>query len=299
LSQADERIGTGARDLGFLQQALQALQEDETVLNELLAAEPQNPSLHRRAALVHSYRMLVYYDDVGPSFLDATHALDNAKRYLEATEEMVRSDPRNTSAQRSRAIATYSVAFYLSQSDPNAAISLARDALHMFDDMITAGRTDYLTVSRRVRALRRLGEAELKAGRVKEATVTVSTALEAERKIAAQNKIGPDEEMVLVHLLILASRIYEASGNSGEPEPLLAEANERALRMAQNGQLTNAVSLAAAEQALGEFYARVRRNEEARATYQRLSELWQKFPEKNDYLEMQRAASNRLLASLQ
>jgi tetratricopeptide (TPR) repeat protein len=243
--------------------------------------------------------MLVYYDDVAPSFLDATRALDSAKRYREATEEMARSDPRNTSALRSRAIATYSVAFYLSHSDPNAAVVLARDALRMFDDMIAAGNTDYLTVSRRVRALRRLGQAELKAGRVKEAMVTIRAALDSERKIAAQNKIGPDEEMIMVHLLTLDSRVNELSGNSGGAEPQLLEAKQRALRMAQNGLLTNVVSLANAEQALGEFYARARRTEEARASYQRLSEIWQRFPENNDYLEMQRAASKRLLASVQ
>jgi len=296
LSQADERIGTAARELGLLQLALRALDEDEAAINELLAREPQNPSLHRRSALVHYYRMLVYNDDVTPSYGDPVRALDHAKRYLAATEEMVRRDPRNTQAQFSRAIATYAVSFCLSESDPNAAVSIARNAVRMFDEMIDAGRTDYLTVSRRVRALRRLGETEFKAGRVKDALATARAALETERKIAAQDS-NAEEERTLVHLLILTARVNAASGAIKEAETLLSEARESAIKMVKDRQLTNVLPLATVERALGEFYVQQRRNDEARASHQRLSELWQSFPESNDYLDIQRAASNRLLAS--
>jgi calcineurin-like phosphoesterase family protein len=58
------------------------------------------------------------------------------------------------------------------------------------------------------------------------------------------------------------------------------------------------IPLANAEQALGEFYAQQRRIDEARTFYQRLNGRWQSFPGNNDYLEIQRAASNRLLVSL-
>jgi tetratricopeptide (TPR) repeat protein len=169
----------------------------------------------------------------------------------------------------------------------------------MFDDMIAAGSTDYLMVSRRVRAVRRLGEAEFKAGRVKEALVTAQTALEAERKIAAKDSNnGHDEERILVHLLILNGRVNAASGAIKDAERLLTEARERALRIAQDRQLTNVIPLAAAEQALGEFYAQQQRGDEARACYQRLNDLWKSFPETNEYLQIQRTASSRLLASL-
>jgi hypothetical protein len=55
--------------------------------------------------------------------------------------------------------------------------------------------------------------------------------------------------------------------------------------------------LANSETALAEFYARRGQAELARACYERLAGLWQRFPESNEYVEMQRAESKRLLAS--
>src|SRR5262249_41070002 len=161
-----------------------------------------------------------------------------------------------------RAVATYALSFCLRESDPNAAVSLARDSVRMFDEMIAAGRTDYLTVSRRVRALRRLGEAQFKAGRIKDAAASAQTALEAERKIATENNVGSDEEGILVALLILAGRVQAVSGDIKQAETSLTEAKERALQIAKDGQLADAIPLAAAERALGEFYAQQRRNDE-------------------------------------
>jgi tetratricopeptide (TPR) repeat protein len=167
--------------------------------------------------------------------------------------------------------------------------------------MIASGRQDYLTVSRRVRALRRFGEAQLKAGHLKDALITAQTALDAERPISVQESAsgapGNEEQRMLVHVLILAGSANAASGNIKQAEGLLTEAREKAFQIAQKRELTNAIPLAIAEQALGEFYSQQRRADEARACYQRLNEIWKSFSETNEYLEIQRAASNQLLAS--
>ncbi len=299
LSQALERIGTAAQELGLLQQGLQALNEEESLLAELLAAEPQNPQFHRMQTTVHNYRLGMYYADLRPNLGDPQRALDSAKRYLDAAEQMVRNDPANTSAQFSRAIATYQVSFSLREFDATAAAAVARNAVRLFDEMIASGKPSYLVTSRRVRALLRLGEAQLKAGRAADARASAQAALDAVRPLAAGNQAElEDDSRILVQVLILSGNASAAAGDFANAESFIREAREEAQKIAHSDELTNLIPLANAEEALGAFYARRRRTEEARACYQRLSQLWQRFPESNEYVDRQRIASERLLASL-
>lgn len=300
LAQADGRVGTAAREVGLLEQALRALDEGESVLGELLAAEPQNPLFHRRQALIHLCRSEVYYYDLSPSLGDPARALESDRRYLDAAEKMVDSDPANNSAQFSRAIATYWVSYALREFDAKAAVRMAEKAVRMFDDMIASGGPNYLVTSRRVRALHRLGEAQLKAGRVAAARSTAQLALEAERPLGT-DKGGEwsEEHSVLVQVLILAGKTSAAVGDFGRAESLLQEAREQGLRIAQAQELTALIPLANAEKSLAAFYIRRHRLEDARACYQRLVDLWQRYPETNDYLDQERNNSKRLLASFQ
>ena len=299
LSQADERIGTAALEVGLLQQALGALEEDESLLKELLAAEPQNPLFHRRLALVHCYRARVYYYDLSPSFGDPARGLESARRYLDAAEEMVQRDSVNTSAQFSRAIALYWVSFYLREFDARASVRMAERSVRMFDQMIAAKNASYLLTSRRVRALIRLGEAQLKAGRLAEARATAQLALQAERPLAStQGSERHDEYTALVQALILAGETNAATGEFESGESLLREAREQAQRIVRPQELTSLIPLANAEKALGKFYVRRRQSKDASDCYQRLVELWQHFPDTNEYVERERADSKRLLAAL-
>lgn len=299
LSQADERVGTAAHELGHFTEALSAFDEDQSVLAEMLAAEPHNPVFHRRQALVHLYRSTVYYDEVRPNLGNPARSLESARRYLDATDEMVRSDPTNTSAQFSRAVAKSWVSVPLREFNAPAAVSTARDSVRKFDELIASGKTSYLIASRRIRALRRLGEAQLKAGRVTEASRSAEAALAAERPLAGQSAPESEEHTVLVQVLLLTSATSIASGGYGRAESLLREARDEAERIAGRRELSHVVPLARSEEALGAFYARRRRNAEARACYERLAGLWQRFPEPNEYVDGQRASSARLLASLQ
>ncbi len=300
LARADERIGTAAQALGHLSEALRAFDEDESVIRELLAAEPQNPLYHRLLAIMYHYRADVYYDDLSPSFGDVAHALENDRQYLKATEDMVTSDPSNSSAQFSRAIATYAVAFCLAESDANDAIKLARNSVQMFDSMIAAGKPSYLVRSRRVRALFRLGGAQMKAGRIAEARETAQSALQAERPFAADNQGDwDDEHSILVQVLIFSAETDAAMGEFGRADAFIAEARTLAQQIAKSGELSNLLPLANVERAAGKLYASRRRNTEARICFQRVQDLWRNFPEDNEYVALQRAASEQAMASLQ
>jgi serine/threonine protein kinase len=299
LSQADERMGTAATELALFEQALRALDEDESLLVKLLAAEPQNPAFHRRQALVSHYRSQVYFSDRYPNVGDPARALQGERHYLAAAEAMVRSDPSNTSAKFSRAVATYCVSFCLREFDTNAALKLAQDSVRMFDVIAASGKASYLITSRRVRALERLGEAQLKAGRAKEARNTADLALAAERPIAAKTGVEWDDEHgVLVQILILAGAANAAVGEFALAERKMREAQEEGRQIAQSGELSSVIPLANADQALGAFYSRENRTDQARACYRDLLELWQRFPDANEYVDRQKAHSQRLLASL-
>jgi serine/threonine protein kinase len=298
LALADERIATAAEELGLLGQALRALDEDESLLNELLKAEPQNPSLHRRRALLHHYRAEVYCADLAPSYGDPARALQSERRYLATAEAMVRSDPSNTSAQFSRAVATYWISFYLREFDAKAALNMAQVSVRMFNELMASGKPNYLVSSRRVRALLRLGEVQLKTGRLADAQATAQSALEAERPLAAAKGGEWDERSELVQVLILAGQTGAAALDFKRAENLLTQAREEAEAISSNGELTSLIPLANAETALGAFYARRRQVEPARSSYERLVALWQHFPDSSEYVEMQRIASQKLLASL-
>jgi len=299
LAEADERIGTAAMELGLLSQSVAALDENESLLNELLRIEPQNPSLHRRHAVQYHYQAELYDHDMAPNYGNVARALEIERRYLEETQAMVKSDPSNTSAQFSHAIATYWVSYHLRKFEPQAALRLAQSAVHMFDDLLKSDKSNYLVVSRRERALLRLAEAQLKVGRVREARATSESTLNVVRVLAAEKGGEWDERSELVQALIVNGKTSGAAGDFARAERNFTEARAEAEKIAASQEVTNVIPLANAEAALGEFYANRRQIEQARACYQRLADLWGNFPHSNEYIEMQRAASRKLLASLQ
>jgi len=49
---------------------------------------------------------------------------------------------------------------------------------------------------------------------------------------------------------------------------------------------------------LGEFYTSRHKRAQAKECYQKMAALWQRFPESNEYVALQRAAAAKLLASV-
>jgi serine/threonine protein kinase len=295
VAESAERVGTAAQELGHLREALQAFDEDETAVRELLAAEPLNPRFHRSLALMYQFRGRVYFSDAYPDYGDPKRALENMKLYLQTAQQMLDRDPNNTAAQFSVELARLKVSYCLQKSDPPAAISLARDSLRMIDQMIASNKGErHRAVGNRAEGLRKLGEAQLNAGRLAEARNSADLALAASRELAQT----PDDRSNLVEALLLAGKASAATRDLAHAESLLREARDEAQGIARSQELTNLIPLATAEEALGTFYVARHRTREARACYERLVNLWQQFPESNEYVDGQRTASKRLLASI-
>ena len=295
VAESAERVGTAAQELGHLREALQAFDEDETALRELLAAEPLNPKFHRTLALMYQFRGRVYFSDSYPDYGDPKRALQDMKLYLQTAQQMLARDPNNTAAQFSVELATLKVSHCLQKSDPPAAISLARDSIRMLDQMIASNKGERRrAVSYRAEGLRKLGEAQLNAGRLAEARSSADLALTASRELAQT----PDDRGNLVEALLLAGKASAATRDLAHAESLLREARDEAQSIARSLELTNLIPLATAEEVLGTFYVARHRTREARVCYERLANLWQQFPESNEYVDRQKTSSKRLLSSI-
>jgi serine/threonine protein kinase len=298
LAQAEERVGTAAQELGLLPEALRAFDEDESAVQQLLAAEPSNPRFHAVHAGLFQFRSRVYFDEIRPNVGDPARALAIEKQYLDEARTLVQGDPNDAAARFKLANATYHVSFLLQGFDSGEAVRMARDAVRMFDELIASGKKDPLNLSGRVVSLRHLAEAQLKAGQVRQALSSAESALADRRKILAEDPPGSKDLVELAQSLIAAGQANAAAGDFTRAEILLHEAADTAQQVARAQELTTIIPLANVEQALGAFYVRRHHTEEARACYQRLVDLWRQIPESDPYIDQQRSTSAKLLASL-
>jgi hypothetical protein len=294
VAQSAERVGTAAQELGHLRDALQEFDEEESVMKELLAAEPLNPKFLRTLALMYQYRGRIYYADAYPDYRDPKRGLQAFELYLQTAQEMLDRDPNNIAAQFSVVIAKLKVSYSLQSSEPPRAIRLAQDSIRMLDQMIASNKGGSRAVSNRAEGLRKLGEAQLSAGLLAQARNTADLALATSRQLAT----NPDERTNLLEALILSGQTSAATGDYAKAESLLLEARRNAQEIARSQELTNLIPLATTQEALGAFYVTRHRPQDARACYERLVQLWQDFPEPSEYVDNQRIASQRLLSSL-
>ena len=219
--------------------------------------------------------------------------------YLAAAEEMGQNDPNDKGAQYSRAVATFRVAFVLAESNPDTAILMTRESVQAIDALIASDRKNTVAIRGRFSALRHLSTAQFKAGRFSDARVSAETALTSQRP-RAEAEFGPDlaERRRLVEILVLQARIEAAAGNFTDSQSLLKEARERLLPFARTGELNNLMTLADTERAQGETWVRQGKASDARASYQRVADIWQRYPDPNEYVDRQKQAAASLLASL-
>jgi tetratricopeptide (TPR) repeat protein/predicted Ser/Thr protein kinase len=297
MANAQERVATCAQEMGLLKTARQALDEDESLLNELLTAEPHNPTFRRRKALLFQFRSRLYYDDRNPNFDDPVHALENARQYLAVAQEMVSSDPNNTAARFSRAVAGYRVSYSLQEFDPAEAAQVARDSVHDFDGLIAAGNGYRNTVFGRAEALQVLAAALLKGGKAREARPFADEAIAVNRSgLGTPDDL--DRQAILSEALRVGARVNMSLRDFAAAERMVRESREFALLVAKSGSLPGAIGLANSEEALGNFYTRRGRVAEARESYGRLLDVWKRVSQSNEYVERRRAAAVRLLESV-
>ncbi len=295
-NQAAERKATAAQALGNLSGALQALDEDEAALRGLLAQEPRNPRFRRAEAMLYQFRSIVYFDDRKPNLADPSRALENARMYLRATEEMVSRDASDRPSQRSHAIAMYRVSLSLRQFEPEAAVKIAGDSLRVFDKLIAAGKSDSLTRGNRLASLARLAGAQIAAGHFVDARKSAEAALAYARTLAAgQDHHGVDD---VIMALVIAGNANAGARAFDRAESLFREACEKAQILVKPDDLMSVIPLANSEKALGDFYCSRRRTADARACYQEAQTLWRNSVGPSEYVVRMRADTEKSLSSL-
>ena len=294
-SQAAERKATAAQELGNLSGALQALAEDESLLRGLLAKEPRNPRFRRAEALLYQFRSIVYFDDRKPNLHDPSRALENAKLYLKATEEMAGSDAEDRSSKRSHAIAMYRVSLTLRQFEPEAAVKMAGNAVRLFDQLIAAGNNDSITRSNRLAALARLAGAQISARHFADARNSAESAIAVARSLITGQ--SPNEDRDLIAALMVAGNANAGAGEFERAGSQLHEARQRAQTLLKPGDLMSVIPLAYTEMALGDYYEAQHRNPEARACYQAVAALWRDSVPSSEYALQMRATADRVLSS--
>ena len=277
------RVGTTARASGHLDESLKALNDAKVLIAELLRLEPQNPAYHRAEAVLAQFLSSVYDDDREPSLEDPARCLQYSRQYLDFARGMVKRDPANASAQFSLAVALYRISFPLKFSDPGAAIRAARESVQSFDEQIAAGKSSFLVISRRARALRRLSEALVAGGQVKEAGLRASEALAEQRKIASSDVNDVEAAHYYVQALVAAADATDNLKLAGE---YLAEAEQKssATYARSPDDMVAAVHLALVREAAA-AHAR-KSGDEARAarSTEAAGQVWREFPERNDYV---------------
>ena len=172
--------------LGRLQDALQSLDKQEAILNELLTAEPTNPFLRRSRAVNYQDKSVLYYDDYAPSLNDPQNALVQARRYLEAASLAAAADRKNSAAQFSEAIAMSRVAVPERFSDPAASLAHARDALAALE-ALQAKRPSSFNAARIPRLRRILALSQLAAGNKSVALESARLAVKEQRALVTAN----------------------------------------------------------------------------------------------------------------
>lgn len=269
-----------------MNESLRALDDNQAIIEEQLAAEPLNPRLRRRAAIVQQFRSGLYFDDQYANFRDAAKALDPARRYLTAAQWMVDHDPNDVAARYSHAVATFRLALVLTQLDPPQAVATARDALGQLDALLKAGKENRLMTTGRITALRRLALAEWKAGHLEAARKVVQEALTAEEP---QAQTSVDERQKLSIILALAARIAAASGDFVRAQEWLLRASQNATTQARSGEFNYRVTLGAVEEAAVDIASEAHRPDDANAAYLRLRELWTSDPDRSEYTKAERS----------
>jgi tetratricopeptide (TPR) repeat protein/predicted Ser/Thr protein kinase len=280
------RVGTGARASGHLTEALEAFNEDEKLLNELHNLEPANAQYPRAVAILAQFRSSVYDDDSQPSLEEPAKCLEYSRQYLEFARRMVEADPNNAAGKFSLAVALFRLSFPLKHFDPAGAVAAAQESIRLFDQRIAAGDRSILVVSRRVRAQRRLAEAQLSAGRIREARATAVEALSGQRKLAAKYPDGREEATTLAGTLLTAADGFDAMGDTGSALGYLTEAESISAKIfsQMQAEATFLVILSRAREALARHWQRAGDEAQARHWLDESIRLWREFPDQNEFV---------------
>jgi hypothetical protein len=185
------------------EEALVALHERASVIDALLAAEPENPSYLRQRMAAANYEGEIYDNETGNCPSKPREAAAALGRYVEIARKLAAADPNNASARLSLASAYYKLSWPLGKIDPQQSVRVAKDALQLFDQEITRNPHDRVLRSGRARATRHLAYAYQRNRNPDKARAAIQEAIAAEEQIVTESPADKRER----HELAISRRV--------------------------------------------------------------------------------------------
>ena len=199
-------VASSLAENGRYDEALAMLRRAAPIMEELLAAEPDNPVYIRQKMAFANYESQTYDNETGTCLGKPAEAVAAGRRYLALAKRLTEADPRNASARLSLAIANFQLSYPLAKIDPAESLLVAQTAVAILDESLARTPDDRLLRSRRARALRHLAYALGKNKRIGEARKTAESAIEIQRQLLAETPSDASErEQIELSQKVLAA----------------------------------------------------------------------------------------------
>jgi serine/threonine protein kinase len=169
------------------EEALAALHQRAPVMDELLAAEPDNPSYLRQRMAAANYEGEIYDSETRNCPSKPREAAAALGRYLEIARQLTAADPNNASARLSLASAYYKLSLPLGKIDPRQSVRMAKEGLRLFDEELARNPHDRVLRAGRARAARFLAYAHQQNRDPGKARAAVREAIIAEEQIVTES----------------------------------------------------------------------------------------------------------------
>jgi serine/threonine protein kinase len=173
---------------------LKVLHDSEPIIDELLAAEPQNPRYIRQKMASANYQGQIYFNETGKSLGKPAEAVAADRRYVALAQRLSDADPRNASARLSLAVANFQLSCPLAKIDPAASLRAAQNSVLIFDEDLARNPKDRLLRSRRARALRYLCYAWTANHQPAKARSAIEEALRVQQALLAETPSDASEK---------------------------------------------------------------------------------------------------------
>jgi serine/threonine protein kinase len=181
------------------EEALAALHQRAPVMDELLAAEPDNPSYLRQRMAAANYEGEIYDNEMGTCPSKPREAAAALGRYLEIARQLTAADPNNASARLSLASAYYKLSLPLGKIDPRQSVRMAKEGLRLFDEELARNPQDRVLRGSRARAVRFLAYAYQRNRDPDKARAAVREAITVEERIVTES---PEDKRERIELAI-------------------------------------------------------------------------------------------------
>jgi tetratricopeptide (TPR) repeat protein len=166
-------------------------------MDELLAAEPDNPSYLRQRMAAANYEGEIYDNEMGTCPSKPREAAAALGRYLEIARQLTAADPNNASARLSLASAYYKLSLPLGKIDPRQSVRMAKEGLRLFDEELARNPQDRVLRGSRARAVRFLAYAYQRNRDPNSARAAVREAIRVEERIVTESPQDKRERIEL------------------------------------------------------------------------------------------------------